>query len=121
MFIFRFPLVVKLGTISSNLELIDVYSYDEDDAVIDPNLEKHLKHFGLDPTKMEKTAKSTMEMELDMNEKWEWSKCTEDGLLLEPIFGPGYTGLVNTGSSCYMNSVRFICIQKMLTDQILLF
>ncbi|CCD72002.1 Ubiquitin carboxyl-terminal hydrolase [Caenorhabditis elegans] len=101
----RFPLVVKLGTISSNLELIDVYSYDEDDAVIDPNLEKHLKHFGLDPTKMEKTAKSTMEMELDMNEKWEWSKCTEDGLLLEPIFGPGYTGLVNTGSSCYMNSV----------------
>uniref|UniRef100_A0A1I7TET2 Ubiquitin carboxyl-terminal hydrolase n=2 Tax=Caenorhabditis tropicalis TaxID=1561998 RepID=A0A1I7TET2_9PELO len=100
-----YPLVVKLGTISSNLESVDVYSYDEDDAVIDPNLEKHLIHFGLDPAKLEKTAKSTLEMELDMNEKWEWAKCTEDGAVLEPVYGPGYTGLINTGSSCYLNSV----------------
>ncbi|CAL2028774.1 unnamed protein product [Caenorhabditis brenneri] len=106
-----FPLVVKLGTISPNLDSVDVYSYDEDDAVIDPNLEKHLKHFGLDPSKLEKTAKSTIEMELDMNEKWEWAKCTEDGAVLEPIYGPGYTGLINTGSSCYMNSVLQALIQ----------
>ncbi|KAF1770163.1 hypothetical protein GCK72_001981 [Caenorhabditis remanei] len=106
-----YPLVVKLGTISSNLESIDVYSYDEDDAVIDPNLEKHLKHFGLDPSKLEKTAKSTLEMELDMNEKWEWARCTEDGAVLEPVYGPGYTGLINTGSSCYMNSVLQALIQ----------
>lgn len=106
-----FPLVVKLGTISPNLDSVDVYSYDEDDAVIDPNLEKHLKHFGLDPSKMEKTAKSTIEMELDMNEKWEWARCTEDGAVLEPIYGPGYTGLINTGSSCYMNSVLQALIQ----------
>lgn len=106
-----YPLVVKLGTISSNLESIDVYSYDEDDAVIDTNLEKHLMHFGLDPTKLEKTAKSTLEMELDMNEKWEWARCTEDGAVLEPVFGPGYTGLINTGSSCYMNSVLQALIQ----------
>ena len=26
----------------------DVYSYDEDDMVLDPHLEKHLKHFGID-------------------------------------------------------------------------
>lgn len=46
----------------------DVYSYDEDDAVIDPHLVKHLAHFGLDPAKLEKTEKSTLEMELDMNQ-----------------------------------------------------
>ncbi|PIO75083.1 UBA/TS-N domain protein [Teladorsagia circumcincta] len=39
-----------------------------------------------------------------MNQKWEWAKCQEDGASLENIFGPGYTGLINIGSSCYMNS-----------------
>ncbi|CAB3407139.1 unnamed protein product [Caenorhabditis bovis] len=101
-----YPLVVKLGTICAQLDAADVYSYDEDDAVIDPNLDKHLAHFGLDCTKMQKTAKSTMELELDMNEKWEYQKCQEDGVSLTPIYGPGYTGLINTGSSCYMNSVH---------------
>ncbi|KAK6021858.1 UBA/TS-N domain protein, partial [Ostertagia ostertagi] len=99
-----YPLVVKLGTISSD-GTADVFSYDEDDAVIDPNLEKHLAHFGIDPKKLKKTEKSTLELELDMNQKWEWAKCQEDGASLENIFGPGYTGLINIGSSCYMNSV----------------
>ncbi|VDL73570.1 unnamed protein product [Nippostrongylus brasiliensis] len=99
-----FPLVVKLGTISSE-GTADVFSYDEDDAVIDPNLEKHLAHFGIDPKTLKKTEKSTLELELDMNQKWEWAKCQEDGASLENIFGPGYTGLINIGSSCYMNSV----------------
>ncbi|KAK6012381.1 UBA/TS-N domain protein, partial [Ostertagia ostertagi] len=100
-----YPLVVKLGTISSD-GTADVFSYDEDDAVIDPNLEKHLAHFGIDPKKLKKTEKSTLELELDMNQKWEWAKCQEDGASLENIFGPGYTGLINIGSSCYMNSVH---------------
>ncbi|KIH44960.1 Zn-finger in ubiquitin-hydrolase and other protein, partial [Ancylostoma duodenale] len=99
-----FPLVVKLGTISSD-GTADVFSYDEDDAVIDPNLEKHLAHFGIDAKSLKKTEKSTLELELDMNQKWEWAKCQEDGASLESIFGPGYTGLINIGSSCYMNSV----------------
>ncbi|VDO87440.1 unnamed protein product [Heligmosomoides polygyrus] len=99
-----YPLVVKLGTISSE-GTADVFSYDEDDAVIDPNLEKHLAHFGIDPKSLKKTEKSTLELELDMNQKWEWAKCQEDGASLESIFGPGYTGLINIGSSCYMNSV----------------
>ncbi|KHJ97456.1 UBA/TS-N domain protein [Oesophagostomum dentatum] len=99
-----FPLVVKLGTISSE-GTADVFSYDEDDAVVDPNLEKHLAHFGIDAKNLKKTEKSTLELELDMNQKWEWAKCQEDGASLESIFGPGYTGLINIGSSCYMNSV----------------
>ncbi|VDN23752.1 unnamed protein product [Cylicostephanus goldi] len=101
-----FPLVVKLGTISSD-GTADVFSYDEDDAVIDPNLEKHLAHFGIDARSLKKTEKSTLELELDMNQKWEWAKCQEDGASLENIYGPGYTGLINLGSSCYMNSVSF--------------
>ncbi|ETN73654.1 hypothetical protein NECAME_00742 [Necator americanus] len=44
-------------------------SYDEDDAVIDPNLEKHLAHFGIDARTLKKTEKSTLELELDMNQK----------------------------------------------------
>ncbi|CAJ0956733.1 unnamed protein product, partial [Mesorhabditis belari] len=62
-----FPLVVKLGTIEN--ETADVYSYDEDDAVIDPNLRSHLAHFGLDVDRLHKTEKSTLELELDMNQK----------------------------------------------------
>ncbi|VDM57326.1 unnamed protein product [Angiostrongylus costaricensis] len=111
-----FPLVVKLGTISSE-GTADVFSYDEDDAVIDPNLDKHLAHFGIDMRSMKKTEKSTLELELDMNQKWlktprwEWAKCQEDGASLESIFGPGYTGLINIGSSCYMNSVWYHLIR----------
>lgn len=43
----RFPLCVKLGTITPAGG--DVYSYDpeEDDMVEDKNLAKHLAHFGL--------------------------------------------------------------------------
>ena len=33
---------------------IDIYSYDEDDMVLDPHLDKHLLHFGIDVSKMKK-------------------------------------------------------------------
>ena len=32
----------------------DIYSYDEDDMVLDPHLDKHLLHFGIDVSKMKK-------------------------------------------------------------------
>lgn len=60
-------MVVKLGTITK--DDADVYSYDEDSSVYDPYLKKHLKHFGIDMDKVEKTEKSTLEMELDLNQK----------------------------------------------------
>lgn len=37
----EYPLAVKLGTITQDGNA-DVYSYDEDDMVLDPNLVKHL-------------------------------------------------------------------------------
>ena len=33
---------------------VDVYSYDEDDMVEDPNLAQHLAHFGINIAQMEK-------------------------------------------------------------------
>lgn len=98
------PLAVKLGTITATGG--DVYSYPEDDMVIDPHLDKHLAHFGIDIQKMTKTEKSMLELEIDMNEKLgEWSLIQEEGKSLELAYGPGFTGLVNLGNSCYMNSV----------------
>lgn len=36
----------------------DVYSYDEDDMVLDPKLPEHLSHFGIDMMTMEKVGLS---------------------------------------------------------------
>lgn len=36
---------------------VDVYSYDEDDMVLDPNLAEHLAHFGIDMLKMQKVRR----------------------------------------------------------------
>lgn len=36
---------------------------------------------------------------------FEYKVCQEEGVDLENAFGPGLTGLVNLGSSCYINSV----------------
>lgn len=48
----KYPLAVKLGTITP--DGADVYSYDEDDMVEDPNLAKHLEHFGINMMSMTK-------------------------------------------------------------------
>lgn len=99
-----YPLVVKLGTITS--ETSDVYSYDEDDMVEDPNLDTHLAHFGINVAVLEKTDKSMVELEIDMNQRvGEWAIIQEAGSPLTPVYGAGYTGLTNLGNSCYLNSV----------------
>lgn len=100
-----FPLAVKLGTITADGKA-DVYSYAEDDMVEDPYLNKHLAHFGINIGQLEKTDKSMIEMELELNQKvGEWSILQESSTALQPIAGPGLTGMTNLGNSCYMNSV----------------
>ncbi|KAJ9153652.1 hypothetical protein P3X46_027071 [Hevea brasiliensis] len=97
-----YPLAVKLGTITADLEAADVFSYPEDDSVLDPLLAQHLAFFGIDFSSLQNTEMTTAERELDQNINFDWNRIQESGEELEPIFGPGYTGLVNLGNSCYM-------------------
>ncbi len=46
-----------------------------------------------------------IEIELNMKHIGEISALTECGKVLKPMRGPGITGIVNLGNSCYMNSV----------------
>ena len=74
--------------------------------VEDPHLAKHLAHFGINVANMVKTEKSMLELEIDYNQHYdEWAIIQEKGSQLQPLYGPGYTGLVNLGNSCYLNSV----------------
>ncbi|XP_019442657.1 PREDICTED: ubiquitin carboxyl-terminal hydrolase 14-like isoform X3 [Lupinus angustifolius] len=97
-----YPLAVKLGTITADIESADVYSYPEDDSVLDPLLAEHLAFFGIDFSSLQKTEMTTAERELDQNTNFDWNRIQESGQVVEPIFGPGYTGLVNLGNSCYL-------------------
>lgn len=99
------PLAVKLGTITKDGKA-DIFSYSEDDLVEDPKLNDHLAHWGINLANMEKTEKSMIELELELNQKTnEWAAMQESEGKLTPLFGPGYTGMVNLGNSCYLNSV----------------
>ncbi|KAH8365465.1 hypothetical protein KR093_001053 [Drosophila rubida] len=100
-----YPLAVKLGTITADGKS-DVFSYPEDDMVLDPHLAKHLSHFGINMAAMQKSEKSMVELELEINQRiGEWSALTESESELQPLAGPGYTGMRNLGNSCYINSV----------------
>ncbi|EXJ89583.1 ubiquitin thiolesterase [Capronia epimyces CBS 606.96] len=94
---------VKLGSITSEGHA-DVYCYKCNEERIDPELAKHLAHWGINVTEREKTEKSLMEMQVEQNLKWDFSMTTEDGKELSPLFGPGFTGLKNIGNSCYLAS-----------------
>ncbi|CAK9160179.1 unnamed protein product [Ilex paraguariensis] len=97
-----YPLAVKLGTITADLEGADVFSYPEDESVVDPLLAQHLAFFGIDFSSLQKTEMTTAERELDQNTNFDWNRIQESGQEVEPLFGPGYTGLVNLGNSCYL-------------------
>ncbi|XP_069039154.1 ubiquitin carboxyl-terminal hydrolase 5 isoform X1 [Lepisosteus oculatus] len=100
----NYPLAVKLGTITP--DGADVYSYEEDEMVLDPKLPEHLAHWGIDMMTMEKTERTMTELEIAVNQRLgEWEVIQESGTTLRPLIGPGLTGMRNLGNSCYLNSV----------------
>ncbi|CAD8213757.1 unnamed protein product [Paramecium octaurelia] len=96
--------VVKLGTITSDGQA-DVFCYKCDDEVVDNLLKEHLATYGIEIEKQVKTEKTMAELTLDANLVIQLSKLIEEGTVLDPIFGPEYTGIDNIGNTCYMNSV----------------
>ncbi|OAF71530.1 hypothetical protein A3Q56_00701 [Intoshia linei] len=97
-----YPIVVKLGTIHNGTA--DVYSYEDKALVIDPYLNKHLQHFGIDADSCEKTEKTMNELEIELNNN------VSDFLLAkdencQKLNGPSFVGLDNLGNSCYINSI----------------
>ncbi|KAJ1030367.1 hypothetical protein NDA16_001276 [Ustilago loliicola] len=98
------PVSVKQGTITAEGSA-DIYCYACNDARIDPNLAQHLSHFGINVMDLSKTEKSMTELQIEQNLKFDFNMTGEDGKMLEPIFGPGLTGIRNLGNSCYMASV----------------
>ena len=96
------PLVVKLGTITA--EGGDCYHYGLDAPVHDPELGRHMAHFGINVAVLDKTEKTVAELEAETNLSYQFSKIVENGEDLVALFGPGNTGMANIGNSCYMNS-----------------
>ncbi|KAJ2365481.1 ubiquitin C-terminal hydrolase Ubp14 [Coemansia sp. RSA 2610] len=95
---------VKLGTITPE-GTADAYCYACDDNRLDPHLAQHLRAFGISVAAQQKTEKSIAELQLEHNLKFDFSMTTADGARLQPVAGPGLTGLRNLGNSCYLASV----------------
>ena len=100
----KHPLVVKVGTITPDGKA-SLYCYACDNDVKDESLEQHLKTFGIDINTQKKTDKTITEMNLQINLNFTLSKTLEEGKVLTPLYGEGFTGLENLGNSCYMNSI----------------
>ncbi|KAM5165142.1 ubiquitin carboxyl-terminal hydrolase 13 [Mantella aurantiaca] len=97
-----YPLAVRLGSITP--DGADVYSFDEEEAVLDPHLAKHLAHFGIDMLQMQGTENGLSNNEVKPRVS-EWEVIQETGLKLKPMFGSGYTGIKNQGNSSYLSTV----------------
>ena len=99
----KHPLVVKTGTITPDGEA-SLYCYTCDNDVKDDSLAIHLSNLGIDINTQKKTDKTVTEMNLSFNINFTLSKTIEEGKVLTPLYGAGFTGLENLGNSCYMNS-----------------
>uniref|UniRef100_A0AAZ3Q307 Ubiquitin carboxyl-terminal hydrolase 13 n=1 Tax=Oncorhynchus tshawytscha TaxID=74940 RepID=A0AAZ3Q307_ONCTS len=86
----NFPLAVKLDNITA--DGADIYSFDEEEAVLDPHISEHLQHFGIDMLQIVRPRVS------------EWEVIQESGMKLKEVYGSGFTGIKNLGNSCYLGT-----------------
>ncbi|KAJ8279627.1 hypothetical protein COCON_G00066930 [Conger conger] len=98
----NFPLAVRLGTITP--DGADVYSFEEEQAVLDPHLADHLAHFGINMLQMQKPTENGHTDNEVRPRLSEWEVIQESGLKLKAVYGSGYTGIKNMGNSCYMSA-----------------
>ncbi|CDK25183.1 unnamed protein product [Kuraishia capsulata CBS 1993] len=97
------PIAVKLGSLSTTSA--DCFCYACNDEVKIPELPQLLSTFGINIDSYVKTEKNLTELQIEQNVKWDFNMDRQDGASLEPLFGPGFTGLKNMGNSCYLSSV----------------
>uniref|UniRef100_A0A7N6BGW2 Ubiquitin carboxyl-terminal hydrolase 13 n=1 Tax=Anabas testudineus TaxID=64144 RepID=A0A7N6BGW2_ANATE len=98
----NYPLAVKLDNITP--DGADVYSFEEEEAVLDPHISEHLSHFGIDMLQMQKRNGH----HTDNNARprvSEWEVIQESGMKLKAVYGSGYTGVRSLGNSCYLSTV----------------
>ncbi len=86
------PVSVKLGTIIPEGGA-DIYCYQCNDSKLDPELASHLATFGINIQTQTKTEKSMTELQIEL--KYDFPLT---GKALEPVCGPGLTGLSNLGN-----------------------
>ncbi|KAG5851422.1 hypothetical protein ANANG_G00093240 [Anguilla anguilla] len=98
----NFPLAVRLGTITP--DGADVYSFEEEQAVLDPHLADHLAHFGINMLQMQKPIENGHTDNEVRPRVSEWEVIQESGLKLKTVFGSGYTGIRSLGNSCYLST-----------------
>uniref|UniRef100_A0A3P8W457 Ubiquitin carboxyl-terminal hydrolase n=1 Tax=Cynoglossus semilaevis TaxID=244447 RepID=A0A3P8W457_CYNSE len=96
------PLAVKMDTITP--DGADVYSFEEEEAVLDPNISEHLSHFGIDMLQMQQRNGNHTENSSRPRVS-EWEVIQESGMKLKALYGPGYTGVKNLGNTCYLCTV----------------
>uniref|UniRef100_A0A8C2CZP2 Ubiquitin carboxyl-terminal hydrolase n=1 Tax=Cyprinus carpio TaxID=7962 RepID=A0A8C2CZP2_CYPCA len=98
----NFPLAVKLDTITP--DGADIYSFDEEEAVLDPHISEHLLHFGIDMLQMQRTENGHHTDNDVQPCVSDWEVIQESSLKLKPVYGSGYTGIKNLGNSCYLST-----------------
>ncbi|PKU34973.1 ubiquitin carboxyl-terminal hydrolase 13 [Limosa lapponica baueri] len=95
---------IPLPNIEELPALVNVYSFDEEEPVLDPHIAKHLAHFGIDMLQMQVAENGLRDNDIKPRVS-EWEVIQEAGVKLKPMYGPGYTGMKNLGNSCYLNAV----------------
>uniref|UniRef100_A0A7N8XVP1 Ubiquitin carboxyl-terminal hydrolase n=1 Tax=Mastacembelus armatus TaxID=205130 RepID=A0A7N8XVP1_9TELE len=100
----NYPLAVKLDNITP--DGADVYSFEEEEAVLDPHISEHLAHFGIDMLQMQKNTENGHHTDNNARPRVsEWEVIQESGMKLKAVYGSGFTGIKNLGNSCYLSTV----------------